>query len=45
LQRGSKKGGKEKKETNRTKEDAAKISVTKNDVTGVFAFTVLNEHP
>jgi hypothetical protein len=34
-----------KKEINRTKEDAAKISVTKTDVTGALVFNVLNEHP
>jgi hypothetical protein len=37
-------GERKKKETNGIK-DAAKISVTKTDVTGVLAFTVLNEHP
>jgi hypothetical protein len=37
--------GKIKKETNRTKEDAAKISATKTDVTGALVFNILNEHP
>jgi hypothetical protein len=46
LQRGSKKRGERiKKETNGTKKDAAKISVTNTDVTGALDFSVLNEHP
>jgi hypothetical protein len=44
LQRGSKReGGRIKKETNGIK-GAAEISVIKNNVTVVLAFTALNEH-
>jgi hypothetical protein len=46
LQRGSKNGGKRiNEETKMKKKDAAKISETKTDVTGVLVFNVLNEHP
>jgi hypothetical protein len=38
AKRVKKRGGKNEKETNRIKEDEAKISVTKADVTGALVF-------